>query len=249
MSASFDLVAHRGDARDFPENTLPAFQSALDLGLHYLELDVQLSADGVPMVFHDADLDRTTDRTGSFFGLRSDELATIDAGEPRRFGDRYRGTRIPRLADVLSLVRPMPEVTVFVEIKSESLRQFGHDQVIGRVLETLLPQREQCVVISYDMAAIFRARQVGGVHIGWVLENYDDHSRIKYEALRPEWLFADQQSLPPGDEMLWRGPWRWAIFEVVTLPLARSLAARGAHCIETMAVRSMSEALRTLRNA
>jgi glycerophosphoryl diester phosphodiesterase len=242
-------VAHRGDAREHPENTLPAFQSALDLGLRFLELDVQLSADGVPMVFHDSRLDRTTDRSGSFFELRTQELLAIDAGEPARFGTHFRGTRIPRLADVMDLIRDLPEIQVFVEIKSESLQHFGQDQVIGQVLETIRPQREQCVVISYDLAAIFRARQVGGMRIGWVLENYDAHSRIKYEALQPEWLFADRESLPPGNGMLWRGPWQWAIFEIVTLPEALSLAARGAHHIETMAVRDMSQALRSLKKA
>ena len=54
------LVAHRGNAREYPENTLPALQSALDLGARFLEIDVHMSADGVPVVIHDADLVRTT---------------------------------------------------------------------------------------------------------------------------------------------------------------------------------------------
>ncbi|HEV7984962.1 MAG TPA: hypothetical protein VGP20_02275, partial [Steroidobacteraceae bacterium] len=73
--------------------------------------------------------------------------------------------------------------------------------------------------------------------------HYDDHSRLKYEALQPEFLFADHGALP-AEGALWRGPWQWVIFEVATLPLALSLAARGAHHIETMAVSEMSRALR-----
>lgn len=245
----FQLVAHRGNAGECPENTLPAFRSALELGVRYLELDVQIASDGVPMVFHDSHLERTTAATGSVFDRRAGELAQIEAGEPRRFGDRYRGTKIPRLAEVLALIADRPDVTVFVEIKSESLRHYGHDQVVGAVIKTILPQREQCVIISYDMTAIFRARQISGVRIGWVLEHYDEHSRLKYEALRPEFLFADHESLPPSGGTLWRGPWQWVIFEVVTLPLALSLAERGARHIETMAVREMSQALRTLTHA
>lgn len=239
----FELVAHRGNARDYPENTLPAFESALDLGLKFLELDVQLAADGVPMVIHDSRLERTTGRPGSVFDLRARDLRQIEAAEVERFGDRYRGTTIPLLSEVLKLLEGRPEVTIFVEIKRESLVRFGHDQVVARVLEVMKPAFRQCVAISYDLAAVFRMRQIGGATIGWVLNDYGEHSRLKYEALQPEFLFADHESLP-ADGALWRGPWQWVIFEVVSLPLALSLAARGARHIETMAVRDMSRAVR-----
>jgi len=116
------------------------------------------------------------------------------------------------------------------------------------VLETLRPVRTQCVVISFDLAAVFRSRQLGGMPIGWVLGSYDAHSRLKYEALQPEFLFCDHQKLP-AIGALWRGPWRWVVYEVDALPLALTLAARGADYIETMAVFELSEALRTLQGA
>lgn len=241
------LVAHRGNAREFPENTIPAFGSALGLGLRFLELDVHLSADGVPMVIHDHELKRTTGQSGCVFDLRASQLKQIDAGEPQRFGDRFRGTRIPLLTDVLELLEGRPEVTLFVEIKRASLARFGHDQVVSRVVNTLKPARSQCVVISFDLAAVHRARQLGGMAIGWVLTDYDSHSRLKYEALQPEFLFCDHEKLP-ATGALWRGPWRWAIYEVETLPLALSLASRGADYIETMAVAPMSEAVMALQN-
>ncbi len=50
------LIAHRGNAAEFPENTLPAFESALELGVRNIEFDVQLTSDKVPVVIHDADL-------------------------------------------------------------------------------------------------------------------------------------------------------------------------------------------------
>ena len=237
------LVAHRGNAREFPENTLPAFESALALGLRFLELDVQLSSDGVPVVIHDSRLERTTGQQGSVFDLRARELRQIDAGEPERFGARFEGTRIPLLQDVLVVLRRHPEARLFVEIKRESLVHFGHDQVVGKVLDAIRPAREQCIVISFDLAAVFRARQVGGSAIGWVLSDYDPHSRLKCEALRPEFLFCDHEALPPQGA-LWRGPWQWAIYEVDSPALAFALAARGVQLIETMAVSSMQQAIR-----
>jgi glycerophosphoryl diester phosphodiesterase len=243
------LVAHRGDARDFPENTIPAFASALDLGLRFLELDVHLSADGVPMVIHDHELMRTTGRSGCVFDMRSRDLVQVDAGEPARFGERFRGTCIPKLTDVLELLQRRPEVTLFVEIKRASLTRFGYDQVVARVVNTLKPAISQCVVISFDLAAVHRVRQIGGVPIGWVVSDYGDHTRLKFEALQPEYLFVDHEMLPPGEAMLWRGPWRWAVYEVETVEMAQALAARGANFIETMAVREMSAAVRKLQHA
>lgn len=196
---------------------------------------------------HDHELKRTTGRSGTVFDLRAEQLTQIDACEPERFGERFRGTRIPLLTDVLAMLEGRPEVTLFVEIKRASLTRFGHDQVVSRVLNTLKPARAQCVVISFDLAAVHRARQLGGMAIGWVLQDYDAHSRLKYEALQPEFLFCDHEKLPPSGA-LWRGPWRWALYEVETLALAMSLAARGADYIETMAVDEMSAAMYALHN-
>jgi glycerophosphoryl diester phosphodiesterase len=155
---------------------------------------------------------------------------------------------LPLLREVLGLLAGRPEITVFIEIKLASLTQFGHDYVVSQVLEVIKPWRSQCVVISFDLAAIHRARRLGAAPIGWALSAYDDHSRLKYEALQPQFLFCNHEKLPPAGR-LWQGPWRWVIYEVTTLPLALRLAERGAGYIETMAVREMSQALHGLRAA
>ncbi len=242
------LVAHRGNAREFPENTLPALSSALDLGARFLEIDVHLSADGVPVVIHDADLSRTTGVTGSVFDKPVAELVNIEAAERARFGAQYAGTCIPTLADAAQLLDDRPEVTLFVEIKRASLARFGHDQVVPQVLEAVRPWRSQIVVISFDLPAVFRARQIGGVRIGWVLPQYDSHTRLKCEALQPEFLFCDQEKVGPG-ETLWRGTWRWVIYEVTAIEQAISLASRGADFVETMAVRELGVAMRARTGA
>ena len=242
------LVAHRGNAAEFPENSLPAFESALALGVRFLELDVQLSRDGEPFVIHDHLLARTTGQPGSVFDLDAAELASLHACEPQRFGEQFRDTRLPRLTDVLQLLDGRPEVTLFVELKRASLNQHGHDLVASKVLEALRPWRTQCVLISFDLAAVHRARELGAPQIGWVLSEYDEHTRFKCAALQPEFLFCNHEKLPATGR-LWAGPWRWAIYEVASLPLAHALAARGAGFLETMQVRAMSAALRAERKA
>ena len=83
-----EIIAHRGNAFEFPENTLQALESAVTLGVRHLEFDVQLTADHVPVVFHDADLARVGNRPESVHSLPWSQLAEIPVGEVSRFGDR-----------------------------------------------------------------------------------------------------------------------------------------------------------------
>jgi glycerophosphoryl diester phosphodiesterase len=100
------VFAHRGGARLAPENTMPALDNGMKLGADGLEFDVQLSADGIPVVIHDQTLDRTTDQTGPVKSLTADQLARVDAGYrfelDGRFSFRGQGIGVPRLDDVLA---------------------------------------------------------------------------------------------------------------------------------------------------
>lgn len=103
------VAAHRGASGDHPENTLPAFVAAGRAGADLIELDYHHSADGVPVVIHDATLDRTTDARVRWRkeGLRvdqteSDVLATLDAGA--WFDPTFRGTRAPTLSEAIEVI-------------------------------------------------------------------------------------------------------------------------------------------------
>jgi glycerophosphoryl diester phosphodiesterase len=100
-------IAHRGGAHAAPENTMAAFAHAVELGYRYLETDVHLTRDGVLVAFHDARLDRVTDRTGAIADLGLDEVRAADAGFAftadggRSFPFRARGVRVPHLEELL----------------------------------------------------------------------------------------------------------------------------------------------------
>lgn len=242
------LVARRGNAAEFPENTLPALQSAIDLGARFVELDVQLSADGVPMVVHDQDLVRTSGLTGSVLDMAANTLEHIDVHEPHRLGKQFLGTCVPRLTDALTAIEQRREVTVFIGIGRASLVRFGHDRVVGTVVQSVRPFKSQCVIVSFDFPAIHRARASGGCQIGWKLSTFDDHTRLKYEALKPEFLFCDR-GLLPASAALWRGPWRWVVHDVGEIDSALALGDRGADFIGTSEVRAMSLAMRAHANS
>jgi len=103
------VAGHRGNAVAAPENTLPSFSEAIALGADLVELDYRHSADGVPVVFHDETLDRTTDARGRW-GVRKAkvqdktlaELRELDAGA--WFDPRFAGSRIPTLEEALDVI-------------------------------------------------------------------------------------------------------------------------------------------------
>ncbi len=107
------LCAHRGLSRACPENTLPAFAAAIAVGADEIEFDLWMSCDRVAVVCHDDTVDRTTDGKGKISEMTWDDIRRLDAGvkhgandssSPDKLNDAWRGTRIPRLEEVLELV-------------------------------------------------------------------------------------------------------------------------------------------------
>jgi glycerophosphoryl diester phosphodiesterase len=116
------VFAHRGGARLGPENTMPAFARGLDAGADGIECDVRLSADDVPVVIHDATLDRTTDRCGAVAALPASELARVDAT------CRYQppadvATPTPRagIVPLADMLHAFPRARLIVELKDDSV--------------------------------------------------------------------------------------------------------------------------------
>jgi len=243
------VVAHRGNAAEYPENSLPALRSALELGARWVEFDVQLTKDRVPVVLHDDNLARTTGIDRSVFETTAAELEDMRANESTRFAGRYTDIGVPTLRQAADLLRAFPEAGAFVELKRSSLRQFGHEVMVSKVHEALGDVLARSTVISFDLPAIHYARHAIGASIGWVLPQYDSVTALKCEALTPEYLFCDLERLPADGSRLWRGPWCWAIYEVTSLSTALSLAARGVALIETMRVRDLMRELRRARSA
>lgn len=118
------VVAHRGGSLIFPENTMAAFSGALSLGAHMLEMDVHLTADGIPVVIHDDTVDRTTDGVGNVNGFTLEELKRLDAGyrfsledQPDTHPFRNSGVTIPTLREVFEA---FPQTPIILEVKENS---------------------------------------------------------------------------------------------------------------------------------
>jgi len=237
------LLAHRGYARRFPENTLEALQAAVMSGARHVEFDIQLSRDGVPHLLHDEDFVRTGNSPQRIFDLTSEEIAQLSVGEKFRLGDKFSSVKAPRLDAVASDLAGWPEVTAFVELKRHSLEHFGVPDVVDAVLAALEPVLQQCVFISFESPAIEAIRQRVDRPVGWALRNWDDSSRQHAEEIAPEYLFCNVKRLPPEPEALWQGSWIWVVYEITDVLEAMRLASRGVGMIETMAIAEMHQAL------
>ena len=142
-----------------PENTLGAFRHAIEIGMKYVELDVQMTRDGEMVVIHDETVDRTTDGTGAVQGYRFDDLRRLDAGF--RFGPEWTGERIPTLREVLELCVDNG-VGVVVELKSPHLNPGIEAKVAALVGEMWTRGAENIWCISFDHEAIRRMRRLDG---------------------------------------------------------------------------------------
>jgi glycerophosphoryl diester phosphodiesterase len=228
------LVAHRGYAAHWPENTLPALDAAVAAGARWVEVDVQLCADGVPVLLHDADLERVTGRALSVFDLAAAALAEISVGEPARFGERFAAVRAPTLAEFAAWLAGHPDVHAFVELKVESVEHFGRNAVVTACMAAMAPARGRWVPISFDYEALALAADAGADKLGWVVRGFDAAVGAHARSLPAQWLFCNHVRLPPGP--LPQGPWDWVLYEVDDAALAHSLVERGARWLETMAI-------------
>ncbi|MDC7232649.1 MAG: glycerophosphodiester phosphodiesterase family protein [Spirochaetales bacterium] len=182
------VFAHRGASAYAPQNTIPAFRKALEMGAEGIELDVQLSADGVPVVIHDFVLDKTTDANGFIHRTGWKELQSADAGA--WFSREYLGTPVPSLEEVLGLVPG--SVTLNIEIKSLSFLEEKTAEIVNDLLKQ---DRERKVIISSFNHRILKQYQELSPHtpLGILTGSdmidfpaYVEHSGIKPYSVHPE---------------------------------------------------------------
>lgn len=227
------IFGHRGARRAAPENTLPAFQIALDMGVDGLELDVQLSSDGQLVVIHDFALERTTNGSGLVSDHTAAELAALDAGS--HFSPDYADAGVPTLQEVLDLVGDGCRVNV--EIKSIDAE--GGPAV--EPLAALIRARglcDQVIVSSFNPISLVKMRWVDPrVRLGLLYEG----------RLAPHLQFAwftsilDPEAIHPQAPLVNEEVMQWArarglevnAWTVNVIEEARRLAALGVDALIT----------------
>ena len=175
-----ERIGHRGAPREYPENTLPAFERAIERGADGIELDVHVTADDIPIVHHDPDVPARAGRaaTRALAQMTWDEVRCVELAP---------GITIPSLQQVLTAIGN--RATVYVELKGSNSER--------ATLEVINAAAARCAVHSFDHAAIRRAAQLApAVRRGILFDAYPDDIDA---ALRdtaaldvwPEWTVID----------------------------------------------------------
>lgn len=145
------IVAHRGAMSEKPENTIEAFQHAVDLGADIIEIDLWSSSDGHLFILHDRTLNRTTDGTGLATAYSLDSLQSLDAG--KWFGEFYEGLRIPSFREVLEWSGEN-EILLLLDLKEQG-REFA-EKVTAEVQSYGMEDRVIIGVRTVEHAVEFR---------------------------------------------------------------------------------------------
>ncbi|KAI6076434.1 Glycerophosphodiester phosphodiesterase 1 [Aix galericulata] len=112
-------IAHRGGAHDAPENTLAAIRQAAENGATGVELDLEFTADGVPILMHDETVERTTDGSGRLRDLTFDEIRRLNPSAKHRLWSKFQGEKVPTLRE--AVVESMHHnLTIYFDVKGHA---------------------------------------------------------------------------------------------------------------------------------
>jgi glycerophosphoryl diester phosphodiesterase len=139
------LIAHRGASAYAPENTISAFQKAIDMGLNAVEFDVQFTLDGKAVVTHDYNLERTSNGSGYIKDFKLSQLRELDFG--KWFDEKYINEKIPTLEEVLSKVKN--NYFINIELKRDNNDKRFFSKTIIETIEKF-DIREKVLISSFD---------------------------------------------------------------------------------------------------
>jgi glycerophosphoryl diester phosphodiesterase len=144
----FVVMAHRGASAAAPENTLVAYEKAIEMGADWAELDVRQTRDGAIVLMHDKTVHRTTGVKGFVWDLTLEELRTLEAGS--WFGEEFRGEPIPTLEEVIRLVKGRMKLNIEVKISE------NEPGIARKVVDILRTEdfSEECIITSFDMETV-----------------------------------------------------------------------------------------------
>ncbi len=184
-------IAHRGASYDAPENTMPAFHLAANMGAYGIECDAQLTKDGEVVIFHDVYLNRTSTGTGKIADNTLAELRKLDAGSWK--DSRFSHTSIPTLDEVFD---EMPTHFLFnIELKSFAIFNQKLEAAVARLIDHHRIQ-DRVIVSSFNLLSLLKMRRIDpSIKLGLLwspyvplfLYDYLIRYVISHEGFHPHW--------------------------------------------------------------
>ena len=181
------VTYHRGDCSIAPENTLPAFRSAIHKGGDRIELDVQMSKDGVVVVTHDTNLRRCAGKNARVYDLTFAEIEELDAGS--WFSSRFAGTKVPSFEEVLQLCQG--KIDLNVEIKPSAATPTLEAETVRLLREYGF--EGHCVVTSQSYETLHKVKELASdIPTGYILAlgvgNYYDLPDVDFFSIESTFI-------------------------------------------------------------
>ncbi|MFT6986295.1 MAG: glycerophosphoryl diester phosphodiesterase [Psychromonas sp.] len=176
------IAAHRGGASLAPENTLAGIHKAAELDLSWIEIDTQLSADGVPVIIHDKTVDRCSNGNGAVADLHWSELQQLDAGS--WFDQAFADEKFPSLSQVLTICQPLT-IQINLELKIHN----GDDinklcEQVTRVIEQSGFPHQRLLISSFNHQAMQQIKQqLPDIRRGQLWETISDDWQEQLQAI------------------------------------------------------------------
>lgn len=145
------VIGHRGAAAYAPENTLEAIHTAADMGVKWIELDVKLTKDMVPILFHDDDLDRTTNGHGPVANMNFADIRDLETGS--WFSDSFAGIKIPTLEEAIEVILAR-DLGVNLEIKPCPGREKDTAEAMLDLLSQIWDDRDRLLISSFSHVSL-----------------------------------------------------------------------------------------------
>lgn len=184
------IAAHRGYSAEAPENTIPAFEAAIDNLADYVELDVQETKDGRVVVLHDSNLKRVAGIKNNIWTVNYEEIENVDVGI--WFSDEFKDTHIPTLEEVMEMAKGRLKLNIEIKLT-------GHEKNLEQSVVDIINEydmKDDCVVTSFQAKALKKVKNSDPeIKTGYILHvAYGDFSGVTYaDALSINYSFATEQ--------------------------------------------------------
>ncbi len=237
------IYAHRGYSEKYPENTMLAFQKAVEFGADGIETDVHQTKDGILVLCHDESIDRTSDGYGQIKDMTYEELLKYDFGKYS-----YLNLSIPRLDELLALAKETG-IELNIEIKTD---HYHYEGIEKKVLDMINDYGilDQVMFSSFCLDSLLILRKLDpNVRIGYLFEDdFEEHVTLAKQAhcdyIHPEYVFLDDAMMQRFNlENIGINAWTINEREDMEFFLAHGLRGCITNCVE-LGVQVKKDAIR-----
>lgn len=178
------VIGHRGAAAYAPENTIEGIHTAADMGVEWVELDVKLTKDDIPILFHDDTLERTTNGSGVIAEMTYEDIKQLEAGS--WYGDSFAGIKIPTLEEALDALIER-NLGLNLEIKPCPGREKETAEAALDLLSTIWDDHDRLLISSFQHVSLEAAKDVAQDWSRGLLLAPENDEETGAEVINPNW--------------------------------------------------------------